>query len=286
MSLDRYVQRTFEGDRDGSSPAIPPSGIPRSDQTLRFPPPPSKVYRDPDFGLRASSSSGLRVYFTASGDCSVHGSAVHLISAGNCFVTAHQPGNEEFNPAPDVVQRLRIEKDDQWISGPAIPPKTYLDPDFPWNMTASSGLPVVIMTTGKCVVDRGFVHLLGAGSCSLTAHQPGDSNFTAAPIGDQEFTIAKADQTISIPDYASPPYGPADFRLDARASSGLPVKVSAAGMCAFNGVSLLILGPGTCTVIANQPGNEDFNAAPTVVRTFEVVGYDPALAPGAGGGEP
>jgi len=247
-SLDSYVQKTFEGDRDGPSPSIPPSQTPRKDQTLRFPPPPSKTYRDPDFGLKASSSSGLRVYFTASGDCSVHGSSVHLLSAGNCWVTAHQPGNEEFNPAPDAVQWLRIEKDDQWISGPAIPPRTYLDPDFPLSTTASSGLPVVFQTTGRCIVDRGFVHLLGAGTCSLTAHQPGDSNFTAAPIADQEFTIAKADQTISIPDYASAPYGPADFPLNARASSGLPVRIATTGTCAFNGVSLLILGPGTCTV--------------------------------------
>ncbi len=247
-----------------------PSSIHKADQTITFRGLPSKVHRDSDFSVKASASSRLEVSFTASGDCSVSGSTVHLLSAGKCWVTAHQPGDSDFNPAPDVEQRFTIEKARQKISGAAPAQKTYLDPDFPLDIVATSGLPVVFVASGSCEMNESYVHILGAGSCSLTAHQPGDSNFTAARIVDHEFTIAKADQTISFGDLPSMVYGMGEFLLNARASSGLPVRFATAGMCAFAGSTLYILGEGTCTVVAEQPGNENFNAAPSITQTIEI----------------
>ena len=42
------------------------------------------------------------------------------------------------------------------------------------------------------------VHLTGAGSCTITAHQAGDNNFNAAADVPQAFNIGKANQTISF----------------------------------------------------------------------------------------
>ncbi len=274
-SLDSYIYRTFEDDTDGPGSSTAPFRAPRADQVLDFPLIASKTYRDPDFTLTASSTSRLRVYFTASGDCSIRGRTVRLLSAGNCWLTAHQPGNERYNPAPDVRQLLRIGKDEQRISSPAVPPMTYRDPDFPFNPRASSGLPVVVATHGKCAVVEGHIRTLGAGTCHLSLHQPGSSNFLAAPITEQEFTIAMAEQTISVPDFSDPPYGPRDLRLDVSASSGLPVAISTAGVCERFGSHLRITGPGTCTFTATQAGNQDFHPAPPVTRTFEVVWSEP-----------
>ena len=284
-SLESYVKRTFEPDDEPSASRTRSPGAIRIDQRLTFPPPPPKVYRDPDFTLRASSTSGLRVYFTASGDCSLRGATVHLLSAGNCWLTAHQPGNERYKAAAEVVQWLRIEKDDQWISSSTVPPMTYRDPDFPLNATASSGLPVVVMTDAKCTMYEGRLRLLGAGTCHLTLHQPGSSNFTAAPITEQEFAIAKADQTISFPEFWNPPYGPAEIRLDVRASSGLPVTISATGPCVPYDALLRFVGKGTCTLTASQAGNADYNAAPPQTRTLEAYWSDPVPEPDFPSGE-
>lgn len=243
-----------------------------ADQSIRFRELRPRVYRDPDFSLEASASSGLPVSFTATGDCSVSGSTVRIVSAGKCWVTAHQPGNIRFNAAPDVEQRFTIEKAGQRIDGAAPAFKTWLDPDFPLNISASSGLPVVFVASGDCEVNGPYVHLLGAGSCSLSVHQPGDSNFTAAPIVDQQFTIAKADQTISFGEFLSPYYGTGGLPLYASASSGLSVSFSAVGMCAALGSALHILGAGNCTVTAEQPGDRNFNPAPPVTQSFEIVG--------------
>lgn len=242
-----------------------------ADQTITFPPLPSRVHRDPDFRVSASASSGLPVSFTASGDCSVSGSTVHILSAGKCWVTAHQPGDSNFNAAPDVEQRLAIEKAKQRITGSVPEQKTYLDPDFLPEITATSGLPVVFDASGSCAMNESYVRILAAGVCSLTAHQPGDSDFTAARIVDRRFMIAKADQTISFA-LPSAYFGTVPLLLNAQAFSGLPVGFAATGACQVSGSTLYVVGAGTCTVTATQPGDGNFNAAPPVTQTIEIAG--------------
>jgi hypothetical protein len=82
-------------------------------QTITFDPLPDKVIGDPPFTVVATTTSGLSITFTASGDCNVAGNTVTLIKAGTCTVTAHQAGNANYQPAPDVartftIQRIRV----------------------------------------------------------------------------------------------------------------------------------------------------------------------------------
>ncbi len=268
-NLDTYV-----GDHFGAMPDPPQTPVPasRRAQTINFLPARSRVYRDGDFRLDASASSGLRVFFTGSGDCTVYGSTVHILSAGKCWVTAHQPGDARFEAAPDVDQLIPIAKAGQGIAGAPPEFKTYLDPDFPLDMSATSGLSVVFFAWGDCAVNGPYIHITGAGSCSLTAHQPGDSNYLAARIVDGQFPIAKADQTIDFSDPPNPYYGNVDFQLYARASSGLPVVFSASGVCTMAATSSIhVIDSGECSVTVDQAGDRNFNAAPSVKKTFQIV---------------
>ena len=74
----------------------------------RFGPLANKTYGAPDFIVRATASSGLAVSFAASGSCTVSGATVHLTGAGSCTVTASQPGNANYNAAPDVSRTFSI----------------------------------------------------------------------------------------------------------------------------------------------------------------------------------
>ena len=74
----------------------------KSDQTITFGPLANKTYGDADFTVSATASSGLAVTFTASGDCTISGNTVHITAAGSCTITAHQAGDANYNPAPDV----------------------------------------------------------------------------------------------------------------------------------------------------------------------------------------
>ncbi len=68
----------------------------------------TKTYGDEDFGVSANASSTLPVSFTASGDCIISGTTVHITSAGTCTITAHQAGNSNYNAASNVPQSFTI----------------------------------------------------------------------------------------------------------------------------------------------------------------------------------
>lgn len=79
-------------------------------QSISFGPLGDKVYGNPPFSLSASASSGLPVSFTVSGECTVAVSTLTITGAGTCTVTAHQAGNANYAPAPDVSQSFAIAK--------------------------------------------------------------------------------------------------------------------------------------------------------------------------------
>jgi hypothetical protein len=90
--------------------ALPSAPVNRLNQTITFGPIADRPYTAPDFTVSATASSGLPVSFSAgaNGTCSVSGNTVHIIHYGVCTITASQPGNDDYNPAPDVPQSFNI----------------------------------------------------------------------------------------------------------------------------------------------------------------------------------
>jgi hypothetical protein len=60
--------------------------------------------------------------------------------------------------------------------------------------------------------------------------------------------------------------------VGATATSDLPVTFSAkaGSACTVSGATVTIAGAGTCTVVAQQAGNGNYNAAPAVERSFTI----------------
>ena len=104
----------------------------------------------------------------------------------------------------------------------------------------------------------------------MTATQPGDENFNAAPAVSQTFTIAKADQEITFQPLQDRAYGDPDFTVRAAADSGLRVSFAAKGQCTVRTARVHLIGPGSCTLTASQAGNENYNAAADVFRSFAI----------------
>ncbi|PYR48879.1 MAG: hypothetical protein DMF89_14380 [Acidobacteria bacterium] len=82
--------------------------IDRASQTIAFAPLGDKSYGDLPFTVAASASSGLDVAFAASGSCGMSGTTVTLVSGGLCTVTAEQPGNSNYYPAPGVRRQFTV----------------------------------------------------------------------------------------------------------------------------------------------------------------------------------
>jgi hypothetical protein len=92
-------------------------------------------------------------------------------------------------------------------------------------------------------------------------------------------TVQKALQTINFPGPASQPFSATPIPLSATATSGLTVSFSSLtpAVCAVSGASLVMVSAGTCNVAADQAGDANYTAAPTVTRSLTIS----VAAPGA-----
>ncbi|WP_177181218.1 FG-GAP-like repeat-containing protein [Parapedobacter koreensis] len=99
-------------------------------------------------------------------------------------------------------------------------------------------------------------------------------NLTTATDNPANVTTLKTDQTITIgTPIADKTYGDPDFDISdvATASSGLPVVYSiVSGPATISNNIITITGAGTVTLAADQPGNNEFNAAPQHTTGFIV----------------
>lgn len=123
-------------------------------------------------------------------------------------------------PVASCVVQITVTKANQAILFGALASKTYGDADFPVTATADSNLPVSFAASGNCTAAGGMVHITGAGSCTITASQAGNTNYNAASNVLQSFSIAKATPVISWANPADITYGTAlgGTQLNASAS--------------------------------------------------------------------
>ncbi|MFH2096317.1 MAG: T9SS type A sorting domain-containing protein, partial [Bacteroidota bacterium] len=85
-------------------------------------------------------------------------------------------------------------------------------------------------------------------------------------------TAEKKNQTITFGPLADKTMGDAPFALTATASSGLSVSYTSSdnGVASVAGNIVTINGEGSCTIYADQPGNEYFNPAPQAEQPLTV----------------
>lgn len=129
-----------------------------------------------------------------------------ILTVGATKITLTDPSQKLFKVAlgaqEDAAVNLALVTRLQTIAVPDIAGHTYGDAAFDVNATASSGLPVTIVSTtlSVCSVSNGQVNLLSAGSCALKATQAGNADYNAVEIALNDFTISKKTLTVSAND--------------------------------------------------------------------------------------
>lgn len=85
-------------------------------------------------------------------------------------------------------------------------------------------------------------------------------------------TTPKQNQTISFNSLPAKNLGDAPFSINATASSGLAVTFSSStpSVCTVSSNTVTLLATGSCTLVANQGGNDQFNPATPVSQSFAV----------------
>jgi len=121
----------------------------------------------------------------------------------------------------------------------------------------------------------------GSTGCDNTSNNPCTVNLTGNKTVTATFTKnAQAPQTITFAALPNKTYGDAPFTLSATASSGLAVTYAlgtgSAG-CTLSGtnnstvtITAATAAGQSCIVVASQPGNASFTAAPDVTQSFTI----------------
>ena len=247
-------------------------------QTITFPALPNQTFGASPFAISGTASSGLPVSFTSNATtvCTVSGNTVTIVAAGICSITASQAGNANYSAATPVTQSFTVNQASQTISFPALSNQTVGAVPFAVGATASSGLPVSF-TAGPatvCNVSGNTVSLVTAGTCSITASQAGNANYSAATPVTQSFTVAAGaqSQTIMFPALPNQTFGSPPFAISGTASSGLTVSFTsnATTVCTVSGNTVTIVAAGICSITASQAGNANYSAATPVTQSFTV----------------
>ncbi len=163
-------------------------------QSITFNAPGNEALGAPPFTITATASSALPVALASNSPsvCTISGRTVTMLALGHCSITATQPGNSSYTAAIPVTRTFSvIQGSFQLISFGTISTQGAGTTPMPIGATATSGLPVTFSsgTTSICSVSGNLVTLLAAGTCSITASQPGNANFSAATPVTQSFTV-------------------------------------------------------------------------------------------------
>jgi hypothetical protein len=171
----------------------------------------------------------------------------------NC-VTVPNPdqADSDHNGVGDACEPVKT----QTITFASLSDRTFGEPAFTVAATASSGLEVSFTVTGKCTISGATLTLTGAGSCTVTAHQAGNTSYHPAADVSQSFAIAKGQATIVLGNL-SQTYngGPLAVTVTTRPEGLGPVAII------YNGSSTPPTNAGSYSVTATL-ANDDYQAAP------------------------
>jgi hypothetical protein len=246
--------------------------VARASQTVSFTPPTNATI-DKLVTLTATASSWLPVTYASSTPdvCTVSGATLTPTAAGACTVTASQSGNAQYAPADSMSGSFPVEKIPQTIFF-SPPGSATVGRPVILTGTASSGLAVIYASsTDVCTVTGSTLTLAKAGTCTVTASQPGDDRYAAAESMRKSFSVVRIPQTIDFRPSQDVAFG-RPVTLIATASSGLPVsyRTSTPDVCTVSGRTVTTRAVGACTITASQVGDDRYAPARDAARFFRV----------------
>ncbi|MBE2214413.1 MAG: hypothetical protein IAE82_11120 [Opitutaceae bacterium] len=248
--------------------------IDKADQTITFPAIADKVVTDDPFTISASASTGFAITFSVvSGPATVSGNTVTLTGGGIVTIRASQAGDLNYNPATSE-RTFNVAK----VAASVVLGDLAHTYDGSAKAATASTTPSGLTVT--VTYDGGATAPVSAGTYAVVATID-DSVYEGTTSA--TLTISKATQTITFAQPADRGVQDGAFALTATASSGLPVTFAiGSGPATVSGSTVTPAGiPGTVAVSAAQAGNENFQAAAAVTRTFALTSPTALMAFGA-----
>jgi hypothetical protein len=276
--------------------------------TFPTPAPQSAEYGSTFTVVAAGLGTGAITYTSDGAVCTNVGSTYAMISGtGTCTVTATQAADANYGSASASESVSATPSLVSVSVGTSQDPVTYGQPvTFTATVTSDTGLVRGRGARGRHVKSRqvsGSVNwsddtgcvttplsgdpaqatcttsILTGGTDTVTATYPSNANHTGNS-GSYSQTVSPASQAITLSNVpASAVYG-TNFTVTATGGgSGNPVTFTSAGACGNVGATYTITAPeGTCSVIADQAGNQNYAAAPEVTQSVSATPLPASVA--------
>ena len=142
---------------------------------------------------------------------------------------------------------------------------------------STGGLPVSYAASGACTFDAATnkLSLNKAGTCSVTTSQEGDANYLPATSITRTFEIMKTPQVIEVEEFEAQDLTKSQgLNFTFTIEAGTPKVVIAStttDVCTVKGDAVTFVAVGDCKLTFTKAGNDNYDAAPTVNRTIEII---------------
>lgn len=183
-----------------------------SSQLITFNNPGTKGVGSGSFASGATSDSGLVVELVSltPGICTVSGLNIVPVAAGTCVIVAKQPGNSNFGAASEKTQEFVIvagsaPTDTQTITFPQPSDQSVETSTVASNATSlatdnTSLTPTLTSNTPSvCTVTGLTINIVAAGTCTITASQPGTSTIAPAANVVRSFNVTEVAGGGTVP---------------------------------------------------------------------------------------
>jgi len=175
--------------------------VENQEQTITFNPLAPATYGDPAITLSATANSGLLVTFESTDPnvATVSGNSLTIVGAGTVNIIASQSGDENYDPAEEVVRVLTVNKA-PLAALADNKSKTYGDPNplFTISYTGFKGTDNASVINTPPTLATEVTQFSPADSYAISFITGGtDNNYTITPLTDGLLTIVKATLTAT-----------------------------------------------------------------------------------------
>ncbi len=198
---------------------------------------------------------------------------IRLHKTGKVRLKIYLPETENYQISNSIFREFEILKTEQNIQFDNISTKTFGDADFEIRAISSSGLEIVFSKESDFIeLEHHLVKIKAAGLVKIIAQQAGNDFYFPAQKS-QTFRIQKAPQTIQFEAIEDKKITDKPFAIFTQSSAGLPInlQLNPNHLAEIIDGKIHLKQTGILQIIASQSGNENFEKAIEIKRTFEIL---------------
>lgn len=241
----------------------------------------NKLYTDGSFDITppVASVSGTFTYYTSNDFMlPISGNTATIGYVGTATITAiFTPTDTGIYNGATITKTVTIAPGNQ---SPLSITSTKTGVGYQLNTSGGTGFGLVTFAlasdspTGCTLTDWGYLTRSGEGTCKVVATKATNGTHLAITSASTTISFSKITQVISfsVANIGTQFYGSWPVYLSAVSTSWLPVTLTSqtTSICEITEGMVTLKKAGTCTIAANQPGNEFFAAANQVTDSFVI----------------